>query len=63
MNLDYWLEEVKATTAIAASLAVPIASESPEFYLPMTLKTLQPKVSDRSKARSSDDRYDRGLRQ
>jgi hypothetical protein len=25
MNLDYWLEQMKATTAIAAHLAVPIA--------------------------------------
>jgi hypothetical protein len=27
MNLDYWLEQMKATTAIAAHLAVPVASE------------------------------------
>ncbi len=24
MNIDYWLEQIKATTAIAAHLAVPI---------------------------------------
>jgi len=24
MNLDYWLEQVKATTAIAAHLAIPV---------------------------------------
>jgi hypothetical protein len=28
MNLDYWLEQMKATTAIAAHLAVPLASET-----------------------------------
>jgi hypothetical protein len=62
VNLDYWLEQVKATTAIAASLAVPIANESPAFCLPMTLRTSQPKVSDRSKASLSDDWRDQGLR-
>jgi hypothetical protein len=24
MNLDYWLEQIKATTAIAAHLAIPL---------------------------------------
>jgi hypothetical protein len=24
MNVDYWLEQIKATTAIAAQLAIPI---------------------------------------
>ncbi len=37
MNLDYWLEQVKATTAIAAHLAVPIAFE--RVYLPVILRT------------------------
>jgi hypothetical protein len=27
MNLDYWLEQVKATTAIAAHLAVPVTPD------------------------------------
>jgi hypothetical protein len=35
MNLDYWLEQVKATTAIAARLAVPLAVERPWIYLPI----------------------------
>ena len=38
MNLGYWLEQVKATTAIAAQLAVPIAVERTEVYLPIILK-------------------------
>jgi hypothetical protein len=37
MNLDYWLEQVKATTAIAAHLAVPIEAESRVEYLPLVL--------------------------
>ena len=35
MNLDYWLEQVKATTAVAADLAVPIAIEKTVVYLPL----------------------------
>jgi hypothetical protein len=40
MNLDYWLEQMKATTAIAAHLAVPITvtSKSEYIYLPIILK-------------------------
>jgi hypothetical protein len=38
MNLDYWLEQVKATTAIAATFAVPIADERRSIYLPLLLK-------------------------
>jgi hypothetical protein len=37
MNLGYWLEQMKATTAIAAHLAVPIAVEI-RIYLPMIMK-------------------------
>ena len=36
INLDYWLEQMKATTAIAAHLAVPITVE--KVYLPVTVK-------------------------
>lgn len=38
MSLDYWLEQVKATTAIAARLAVPVAVERPWIYLPVIYK-------------------------
>jgi hypothetical protein len=38
MNLDYWLEQVKATTAIAASFAIPIVVERLSVYLPMLLR-------------------------
>jgi hypothetical protein len=40
MNLDYWLEQMKATTAIAAHLAVPItvASTIEYIYLPIIIK-------------------------
>ena len=31
MNLDYWLEQMKATAAIAAHLAVPVRN----IYLPV----------------------------
>jgi hypothetical protein len=37
MNLDYWLEQMKATTAIAAHLAVPIAVER-RIHLPVIMK-------------------------
>ena len=41
MNLDYWLEQVKATTAIAAHLAVP-AKQVPRAagrgYLPLLIR-------------------------
>lgn len=36
MNLDYWLEQVKATVAIAAHLAGPIAIG--KVYLPVITK-------------------------
>jgi len=36
MNLGYWLEQMKATTAIAAHLAIPVAPK--EVYLPLNLK-------------------------
>ena len=36
MNLDYWLEQMKATTAIAAHLAVPVAVK--KAYLPVFVK-------------------------
>jgi hypothetical protein len=36
MNLDYWLEQMKATTAIAAHLAVPIAVK--KLYLPVIMQ-------------------------
>ena len=35
MNLDYWLEHVKATAAIAAHLAVPIPAGAAVVYLPI----------------------------
>jgi hypothetical protein len=38
MNLDYWLEQVKATTAIAAHLAIPLQTGSIHGYLPTILK-------------------------
>ena len=38
MNLDYWLEQVKATTAIAGQLAVPIAVEKTMVFLPIIWK-------------------------
>jgi hypothetical protein len=34
MNLDYWLEQMKATAAIAAHLAGPVTN----CYLPFNLK-------------------------
>ena len=34
MNLDYWLEQIKATTAIAAHLAIPVPLEY-KGYLPI----------------------------
>jgi hypothetical protein len=34
MNIDYWLEQMKATTAIAAHLAVPVTVER-QIYLPL----------------------------
>jgi hypothetical protein len=37
MNLSYWLEQMKTTTAIAAYLAVPITVEI-RIYLPMLMK-------------------------
>mgnify|MGYP000868246380 FL=1 len=41
MNLDYWLEQVKATTAIAAHLAVPV-EQRPRAedggYLPLLIR-------------------------
>ncbi len=36
MNLDYWLEQVKATVAIAAHLAIPVTAE--KVYLPVVWK-------------------------
>jgi len=27
MNIDYWLEQIKATAAIAAKLAVPVTEK------------------------------------
>ena len=39
MNLDYWLEQVKATTAIAVNLAVPVLVEKTSVYLPMVVET------------------------
>ncbi len=44
MNLDYWLEQVKATAAIAAHLAVPVPAvpkPSNGPYLPL-LTRLRP---------------------
>lgn len=38
LNLDYWMEQVKATTAIAAELAVPVAGRRPGPYLPLRIK-------------------------
>jgi len=35
MNLGYWLEQMKATTAIAAHLAVPITFK---VYLPVIMR-------------------------
>ena len=35
LNLDYWLEQVKATVAIAAHLAVPVPLE--QVYLPLVV--------------------------
>jgi hypothetical protein len=37
MSLDYWLEQMKATVAIAAHLAVPIPLER-RGYLPLIVK-------------------------
>jgi len=37
MDLDYWLEQIKATTAIAAHLAIPLTSN--DVYLPLIMKT------------------------
>jgi hypothetical protein len=37
MNLDYWLEQMKATVAIAAHLAVPIPLDR-KVYLPVIMK-------------------------
>lgn len=37
MNLDYWLEQMKATTAVAASLAKPVWLES-SIFLPQVSK-------------------------
>jgi hypothetical protein len=41
MNLDYWFEQVKATTAMAASLAGPVAvvprQSAASPYMPMLL--------------------------
>lgn len=36
MNLDYWLEQIRATVAIAAHLAVPI--EFKQVYSPLLMK-------------------------
>ena len=36
MNLGYWLEQMKATTAIAAHLAFPVTFE--RAHLPVVLK-------------------------
>ena len=38
MNLDYWVEQIKATTAIAAHLAVPVTVERIKVYLPVIMK-------------------------
>jgi hypothetical protein len=35
MNIDYWLEQVKATTAIIADLAAPVAPGRTIIHLPM----------------------------
>ena len=43
MNLDYWLEQVKATTAIAAHLAVPVPkapTPSGSIYLPLLIRLI-----------------------
>jgi hypothetical protein len=37
LNLDYLLEQMKATTAIAAHLAVPLALEK-KVHLPVIVK-------------------------
>lgn len=37
MNLDYWEEQIKATVATAAHLAVPITDVN-KIYLPVILK-------------------------
>jgi hypothetical protein len=37
MNLDYWEEQIKATIATAAHLAVPVTAKS-RVYLPVILK-------------------------
>jgi hypothetical protein len=42
MNLDYWTEQIKATVAIIAHLAVPVTVEGGTFcYLPMVMKAYQ----------------------
>ncbi len=35
MNLDYWVEQIRATTAIAAHLAIPAPSANNVVYLPV----------------------------
>jgi hypothetical protein len=37
MNLDYWLEQMRATVAIAAHLAIPITKDN-KIYLPSTIR-------------------------
>lgn len=39
INLDYWLEQMKATTAIAAHLAVPLEPEE-KVFLPIVVNTI-----------------------
>jgi hypothetical protein len=38
MNLDYWEEQIKATIASAAHLAVPVTSTE-ELYLPALFRS------------------------
>jgi hypothetical protein len=40
MNLDYWEEQIKATIAMAAHLAVPV-NLAEQAYLPIVLESFQ----------------------
>jgi hypothetical protein len=39
INLDYWLEQMKATTAIASHLAIPLGPVK-MVYLPFIIRTV-----------------------